>query len=335
MGRRGCGSTIRAKGRSRDAAIVPGPGVLGTTLETFAYDGLSRLVSSTDDNGAPSTTETTEYVYDSLGRILEDKQNTAVLSASFLGDGRRFAVTYPGGRRLDYAFDGIDRVSAISEGGTPLAAFRWIGPGYRLLERTHGNGTRLTHLDDAGAQAVGYDAAQRVVGLRHVLDATGAPFVDRSYAYDRADNRTAEERGEAGGLTDRFAYDSAYRLVETHYDEDGLPGAPPRRELLSASYELDGAGNRRRVDRATASTGTATETLSVNEVHEYTLHGGGAQTHDPNGNLTGDGAFTHRYDYKDRLAAVLRAADGAPVATYAYAHDARDRRMRKTDQTSS
>ncbi|MCI0589387.1 MAG: hypothetical protein L0323_21430, partial [Planctomycetes bacterium] len=239
--------TYDALNRLTRTEVTRASGVEGTTLETFEYDGLSRLTRAEDDNGVAGggALETSEFVYDSLSRPIEERENGLALTSHFSGDGRRKAAVYPAGRRLDETHDAIDRPTSLLEGSEPLAVFRWAGGGYRPLERVQRNGTRLSFLDDAGTADTGWDAALRPVRLRHVGPA-GA-IVDREYGYDRAGNRTFERRNDAGGLTDHYRYDSAYRTVETRYDEDGEPGAPPRRDLLAQDYLFDGVGNRREV----------------------------------------------------------------------------------------
>ena len=53
-------------------------GVVGTTQQTFAYDGAGRVVQSTDNNGTCEVTVelsvTTKEVCESLGRLLEERQ---------------------------------------------------------------------------------------------------------------------------------------------------------------------------------------------------------------------------------------------------------------------
>ena len=90
--------------------VQRGLGVGGTTEETYSYDGLSRLTRSTDDNGSANAVQTCAYVYDSLGRVLEDQQNGKAVSSVWTGDGKRVACTYPGGRTISQTFDLIDSV---------------------------------------------------------------------------------------------------------------------------------------------------------------------------------------------------------------------------------
>jgi RHS repeat-associated protein len=309
-----------ALNRMTETTVSRGAGVLGTTRETYSYDGLSRLVRAADDNGnAAQATQVTEYVYDSLSRLLEERQNGRAISSRYTGDGKRTQVTYPGGRVISRTFDGLDRIKQLKDGPSVLADTDWIGPGMRELRRVNGNGTALTFLNDAGNADVGYDAVQRLVRLR-VVGAGGA-IVDREYAYNRASQRTVERRHDDFGLTDRYTYDSAYRVTASSYDQDGLTGAIPR-ELRSAAYVMDGVGNRRQVQKQT-SVGPTVEAYAVNAVNEYVSVAGVARTNDDNGNLTDDGSRLFFYDYKNRLVGVSERATGNPVATYEYLADGR------------
>jgi YD repeat-containing protein len=312
--------------RLMETTIQRGPGVIGTTRETFAYDGLSRLVRATDDNGdAALSQHVVENVYDSLGRLLEERQDGKAISSRYTGDGKRTQITYPGGRVISRTFDPIDRIKQIQDGNTVLAATDWIGPGMRELRRINGNGTQLTFLNDAGSQDVGYDAVKRLVKLR-VLSAGGVPIVDRDYAYNRASQRTAERRHDDFGLTDRYTYDSSYRVVASTYDQDGLPDATPR-DLSAIAYGYDGVGNRREVTGQKAA-GPFAENYTVNEVNEYTSVAAIPQVNDDSGNLTDDGTRLFSYDYRNRLASVRNKATGNPIAAYEYLPDGR--RARKT-----
>jgi RHS repeat-associated protein len=227
------------------------PGVGGTTRETYAHDGLGRVVRMTDDNGglAPSVVERT---FDSLSRLVEERQDGKAISSTFTGDGKRTSVTYPGGRTIGYVHDALDRVQRITDGtgvgAGMIAEYGWTGPGHRPLFRRSGNGTALTMLDDLGQTDVGYDSVQRLTRLRHV-GPSGQAFVDRAHGYDRASNRTFEQRLDDGGLTDRYAYDSTYRVTASFFDEAGPAGGDPapgavRRDLAASAYRYDGVGNR-------------------------------------------------------------------------------------------
>ena len=279
-----------------------------------------------------------EWVFDSLGRVLEERQNGRAVSSQYTGDGKRHQVTYPGGRVISRTFDALDRIVAIRDGvgagAQTIQESAWIGPGMRELRRLNGNGTRLTFLNASETASVGYDAVQRLVRLR-VLGPGGAgaaAIVDREYAYNRASQRTLERRHDDFGLTDHYAYDSVYRIVAATFDRDGGVGAVPR-DLAGISYRYDGVGNRRDVEKETVAAGVTAQSYSVNALNQYTAIATGAgapvaRGHDANGNLLGDGTRTYLWDAKNRLVAASRASDGAPLATYGYLADGR--RARKT-----
>lgn len=91
-------------------------------------------------------------------------------------------------------------------------------------------------MNDAGNQDIGYDQVQRIVRLR-VTGAGGGAIVDRIYGYNRASQRTLERCQDDFGLTDRYTYDSAYRVVASSYDQDGLPGSV-KRELNAVTTAM-------------------------------------------------------------------------------------------------
>ncbi|MFN0060624.1 MAG: RHS repeat-associated core domain-containing protein [Planctomycetota bacterium] len=312
-----------AANRLVTSAITPGLGVQGTTQVSRAYDGLSRLTSATDT--APAGVHAIARIYDSLSRLLEEQQDGAPSSAVLSGDGQRLLLRYPGGRMIDRAFDALDRLTAVSDSGSAIANYAYMGPGLaRPLRRVHGNGTRLTFLNNAENFIRGYDSLRRITELRHV-SAAGS-FVDRDYQWNRASERLEERRNDDLGLTDRYNYDSNYRLVRADLDNAGATTSVPR-ALEERVYQLDGAGNRRSTTEDFIAAATTTTPYSVNALNQYTAIGATARVHDLNGNVVDDGVRLFTYDAFDRLIAVRRKSDNALIATYG--HDALDRRVRK------
>ena len=252
--------------------------VLGTTLETYGYDGLSRLTRSTDDNGVAGLAEV-ERVYDSLSRLVEERQNGRALSSVFTGDGKRVSSTYPGGRQIAHTFDAIDRVKTTTDGpgaAGVIATSSWIGPGLRELRRENGNQTVLTFLDDSG-QDTGYDAVKRIANLRVLAPGGGSAIVDRQYTYNRADMRTSEvtadDLGQGDELLDRFAYDSTYRVIQSDYD---LGPGGTRRERAATSYSYDGVGNRVATQETLLASSLALQAAEVVDVGPASLVRGDA-----------------------------------------------------------
>ena len=62
-------------GRKTNTTITPASGIGGTTGQSFQYDGLTRLTSSTDTTASGSAVANTTY--DSLGRTVEEGQTFA------------------------------------------------------------------------------------------------------------------------------------------------------------------------------------------------------------------------------------------------------------------
>ena len=147
--------------------------VKGSTVQTFEYDGLSRLTLSTDNNDPTDTSDdsTVTRAYDSLGRLVEETQNGKVISTNWQQAGNLTDLTYPNNRKLEYTFDQLDRLKTIRNAGNSsnIAAYDYLGG--RLIERVYGNNTRLSMLNDTGNADAGYDALGRLTQLRHLTSA--------------------------------------------------------------------------------------------------------------------------------------------------------------------
>lgn len=306
--------------RVTGSTVTAGPGVVGTTSQALAYDGLSRLVLAADDVALDggATSETCRWTYDSFGRLQTEEQNGKVVRSRWMPDGRREALTYPGGRVLSTTPDKLDRVEAITDerASEKILHASYMGPGYRPLGRVVGKVGSETEL------LLGYDDAQRVTRLRWApAHAPLQTFVDRQYTYNRASMRISERRNDDGGLQDRFTHDSAYRISHSSYGR-------PDQSTREVAYALDGVGNRR-----AAGDVAAIRSYSVDAVNRYARIGDVHRTHDRNGNLTDDGTFRYSYDAFDRLVGVFKKG-GSPtdpdrlVAIYSYLADGRRSRAR-------
>jgi RHS repeat-associated protein len=281
--------------------------VIGTTSQEFAYDGLSRLTRWSDDNGSVDADDgaLVSAVYDSLGHLLEEVQNSLAVSSRWDGHRRRVGVVYPDGREITIGFDGLDRIRSLGdrEGGG-IVEYSYIGPD-RVLERTYANGVRRTSLDKERVKDIGYDAIGRVVLQSDVRPGSESTLPTFAYAYDRMNNKVSEIKLHDHDSREEYSYDSVYRLVG--FRRDGI---------LEDGWRLDGVGNwARRGDVAN----------SVNNMNEYTEFMGEIQQHDDDGNLVEDARNRYQYDFANRLCRVVRKADNAEIATYRY--DARNRRI--------
>src|SRR5258708_18978463 len=181
--------------------------VVGTTIQNFQYDGLSRLTRATDNNDPtnPNSASTVTDAYDSLGRIIEETQQIGSLPAraidsAWRAENLRKSLTYPNGRVEVYTYDRLDRLATVADQGAalPIARYKYIGVN-RVLERDYPiNGTRETYLDDAGATDIGYDGLRRPVLLRDLRSdnslIVGFKYEDNAGhpAYDRMNNKLRE-----------------------------------------------------------------------------------------------------------------------------------------------
>jgi len=218
--------------------------------QAYAYDqgpnGTGRLSSITETNPANQITSSIAYGYDQHGRVTSEARTVAgvqyFLAYRYDSTGRLDQFTYPSGRTVNYTFDGLGRVNAVTTtkpGGqlqnvvTNVAYHPFGGvKGYTL-----GNGqayTRGIDLDGRiasytlGSQsfAIGYDPASRITFISDVanppntntygydnldrLTSAVLPATPYAYSYDAVGNRTSRS---AGSSTDNYAYGSTSNRI--------------------------------------------------------------------------------------------------------------------------
>ncbi len=341
------------------AEIAAGSGS-GTTLQTFEYDGLSRLTRATDDNNPMNAADDSvvTLIHDSLGRRLGESQSlgggaAATIGADWLADDLVTGLIYPSGRRIQYAYDAADRLVQVGDSaGAQTASFEYFGMS-RIHTRLLDNGVRSTALNDFGTADIGFDGGRRPILIRH-LGAGNALLAGFEYRYDRAGRRTSQRRthhaGPVGGaaMGELYAHDSAGRLVS--FQEAFLTSAHGLASALSdaQTWSLDGSNGWAAFSRM----GTPFSN-TPNNLKEYDepqsggmrtddgirddfadsaltpLPDGENQAHDKNGRRTADNAHIFLWDsIAHRLVGANRHGAGSPpVARYAY--DALGRRVRR------
>ncbi|MGH2651961.1 MAG: hypothetical protein ACRDHK_12220, partial [Actinomycetota bacterium] len=301
-----------------------GPAVVGTTVQSFQYNADYRLTRATGDNDPADATEDSavEFSWDSLGRLIEERQEIGsagakAVSSAWRAENLRSAVTYPNGRVVEHRFDGLDRLNSLSSTGVlaQTNAHLHIGP-HRTLERRELtlNGTRMTYLNDSGTAVIGYDGLRRPVLLRH-LRADNSLIVGLERAFDRMGNPIQENKLHDPANSETYGFDSAYRL--TRFERVNPMAIPP----LHGTWELDGVGNWKRVDAETRMHSSFNEIIERNAGVPVPI------LSDDNGNEIDDGVLLHEYDARNRLVRVTRKSDGLLIAEYDY--DAFGRRLRK------
>jgi RHS repeat-associated protein len=294
--------------------VTPGAGVANaTTFETFAYDGLSRLVRAEDDDS------TVLRDHDSLSNLVRETLNGQTSRWAHDGVGNVLSMTYPGGREVTYSYDVLERHKMILDAtaGT-IAEYEYIGP-LRTERRTYGNQARTTYR---------YDAVKRTVRTTHTFDPDGVATVldDRTYTWDPMYRKTGRTDLLAG-IAETFRYDSIYRLVESLRTGAGDSGP--------VVYAFDGAQNRSSVTGTPDAgvygrDGTLPEPADF-QVNQYSNTPFDTRRYDRNGNLVGIDPGTPnerviQYDYADRM---VRHADARTGVTAIYRHDALGRRIER------
>jgi YD repeat-containing protein len=358
--------TYDAAWRRTATDVTPAAGVEGSTELRFEYDGLDRLTRGTDNNVVANGNDdvTTSFLYDSLGRTIEEGQTlsdgTAAQFTSFdwSAAGLPTATTYPSGNQVVHTHDGADRLVVIAM-GAQSSSYDYFGRG-RVHTRTHGNGVRSTRLNAKANLDEGFDEVRRTTMLRH-FDSSDTVVAGFEAMYDRASNRTSIRRlhhPRPGQMTagdfmgESYAFDSADRLIrfeELFLDPSHMRVDTPVDDI---QYELDGMGNRTGLTRA--GTDFAFTPNNNNEYDEMQTAGdrtddgvtddvmdrvstptpdGLNLTHDRNGNLTFNGKFAVFYDFRNLPVRAVRQSDLREVAAYAY--DALGRRVRREVTNSS
>jgi RHS repeat-associated protein len=300
------------------------PPVVGTTIQNFQYDGLSRMTMGFDNNDPTTTADdsTVTDAYDSLSRIIEETQQIGSLppraiDSAWRAENLRKSLTYPNGRVEEYTYDGLDRLATVKDQGAAqdIADYKYIGVD-RVLERDYPiNGTRETYLDNTGTLDIGYDGLRRPIEERD-LRSDNSLIVGFTYIYDRMNNKLTEGKLHDPTNSEVYTYDSAYRLISFHRPAAG--SVTP----LQQTWTLDGVGNWKQVD------GETRKHSSFNEITSRTT--GSTTTNilsDDNGNEIDDGTYVYTYDFENRLRTVTRKSDGALIADYSY--DADGRRIQK------
>jgi len=295
--------------------VARGAGVIGTTEQSWQYDGLGRTTRATDNNepATPADDSVVTCAYDSLSRKLEEHQilggNDQIVSFDWQDDDLRKTLTYPNGRKVGATFDGLDRLKTMSNlSGQPksglLASWEYIGPG-RVLSRAYQNGVLLK---------ADYDADQRIRTWNHRKGKD--VLAGFAYTQDRESNLLSEERSHAPAdqRKDLWAYDSIYRLNQQKRNVHARSGAVEEER----AWTLDGAGDWASLRITPKNKPATTLTQTMNALNAYTGFGGTAQAEDLDGNKKDDGRFTYKWDFLHRLRTVHCKAGGELVSTHLY-----------------
>jgi RHS repeat-associated protein len=278
----------------------------------YGYDagtnGIGRLTTINELNQAQTVIGSMAYAYDQKGRITSDTRtiNGVAYSTGYRYDsfGRLDRITYPSGRTVDYTFDSLGRISAVSTtpaGGSAsnLATDITYHPFGGVRSYTLGNGQTYARTYDqdgritsytlgSSTYSVGYDVASRIGSIAEV----GNPANANTYGYDVLDRLTT---ANTPGTNYAYAYDAVGNRTSK------TVGAG------SETYAYSATSNR-----------IATITPASGPVRSFAF--------DPNGSTTADGLNTYGYDVRRRMTSA-----NSSIGTTNYQLNALGQRVRKTN----
>ena len=281
---------------------------------TYSYDAAGRVTRETRPNG-----QITESAYDLRGNLLTVSNFQGVILFEYDTADNMTQVTYPNGRFLvfmydaaghrakmidhlgftvNYAYDAVGRLSALTDGSNaPIVSYVYDAVG-RLARKVNGNGTYTTFA---------YDSGGRVLQLINYAP-TGSVNSRFDYGYDSS-GRVSSISTLDGQWT--YQYDSDDQLTRALFVSSGP--AVPNQDL---TYAYDPSGNRVK----TIENGSVTD-YAANALNQYTSIGTTACAYDAEGNLVAQSGglrdVSYQYDTKNRLVRVV-----APEGTWEYEYDA-------------
>lgn len=279
--------------------------------QAFTYDEAGHLASASQEMNGHTTRNT--YAYNLLGDVISTTQRLDGVSwtttTSYDYPAGSHTLTYPSGVQRIYENDPLDRLEAVRAGDQGLiAAYGYHdGESYLTLENANGLVNR-----------VDYDAARRVTRVSSAL-------ADYRYGYDAAGNVLYRQRWQAPGHpADVYAYDGLGQVTQVWYGADATdPAAISAYDHLQ-EYDLDNVGNRLAVenDGEVQPYLPNDGQESTDPMNRYAQVGAAALRYDLRGNLLSDGTNGYVYDAINRLAGVT-----GPQGQSEYVYDAQGHRV--------
>ena len=305
--------------------------------ETYTYDegtyGNGRLTSFTDATGE------TRYTYNASGEMVSQLNNVwgnfFTTSWTYDAAGRLTSMTYPVGLILNYAYDGIGRLSKITsnQGGTwatiadsflyqpvdgPRYAWRFGNNSPRfirldadgLVNQVFGSVQNTTYaysnvglvenmtdyVNPAFSQSINYDGVDRVTGISRSSD-------PQNFSWDLAGNRTGQNRkGNSYSFvpdphSNRLAsWSGNGQFRQFSYDAVGNVASETRHDG-TRTYTYDAFNRLTGISHNGTVLGTYYSNALNQRIARGTQTGGGLSLYDPNGKLLLEEAFSMNTSY--------------------------------------
>ena len=279
----------------------------GTPTETWSYNALNQLASTTDFDG-----QVIDYAYDDRGRVVT-KDEYADAAAEQQGPAYAREV-------VTYSYDGYD---ASHRRHDTVAVAVADAAGY------DGGGTKVTDSY--------YDAEGRLVEVH-------SPQGDVQYAYDPATGRKTEVTTANTDIT--YAYNELGQLTTVTADRlDGANLSMSQSQVTTYGYDADGNLVRTALPNRTVEVRDYDMLGRLASIATTVSSTGAAvfsatYTRDPDGNITLDRetlngtsqVFDDTYDADGRLIRQgLNSSSGSPGRIFTYAYDLAGNRVASTD----
>jgi RHS repeat-associated protein len=259
----------------------------GTTLQLIRYNGLGE-VTYVFDNNEPETSEddmTVTRAYDTIGRIIEEKENDRVVSLSYHSENETPRIlVFPDGSEVLYEYDLLERLSDINlieSGGSnkKIAHIDYFGKGTKIESMEYGQSFIRKHYEIDGSDVIkGYDDAQNPLLVRYEDRGSGKLIQQINNLYDRSGNMILDATQPIKDVSKILYYDSQNRLLSYRIVpfSDDMQNAST---LSETDWILDGVGNRR-----VETTDYVSKYYSVNMLNQYTSVGQTDFKYDLSGN---------------------------------------------------
>jgi YD repeat-containing protein len=249
---------------SADSLLQQRTDALGRVTQ-YSYDGWGRLVSiSYPTSGAPGIS----YSWDAAGQLIQSSDSTGVRSYTYDLLGRKVKAVDPRGT-TQAGYDGVGNVLTQTD-VTGRVLSNSYDAAYRLVSVVDGSDNAqvsLSYTVDGQVSSVmypngvqvqyGYDAAGRMVSVRHVLVSTNTVLVSYAasydalgrvvqvveepsgdttvYQYDAVGNLLSEQRSGSRSYSGSYSYDGSHRRLSAKVVVNGVV-------VHNGSYSYDGGG---------------------------------------------------------------------------------------------
>lgn len=321
---------------------------------TYSYRTDSRLGNVTKDGKAIT------YGYDAFGRVTSVAYDGKTVGYTYDLVGNIQSITYPGNRTVNYSYDNANRMTSVTDWNNHTTTYNYRADG-QLNYLQYPNGVRTTYSYESSTGRRNGQTTRRndntiIASYSYTLDDVGnhisetvtEPFTtmpqmsSASVAYVYGNDNRLQLAG-----TDIFGYDNNGNTTQKgsrSMSYDPCNNLTSVNGDLSATFEYDGLGNRRKAVRNGVTTKYVLDILAENaNVLMETNASGTAQCYYIYGadglvsRIGAGGSTTHYYVY-DHRGSTVAMVDGTTAATvthkYQYDDFGKVLQMQEADDNS-